>query len=141
MISPEHNGLTPENSKQRQDYTGNFIEDIDNSAELEAMAKDPTIFPNSTRVYVDGKIHSSVRVPMRQIRLSDTEHPASSRFPEGRVEKNPPINVYDCSGPWGDPTFEGDVRDGLPALRRDWILALGDVEEYEGRETKPADNG
>ena len=135
MISPDHNDLTPENAKQRGDYTGNFIEDIDNSEELAAMEKDPTIFPNSTRVYTEGQIHSSLRVPMREIRLSPTEHP------NGQVEENPPIRVYDCAGPWGDPSFEGDVTQGLPALRRDWILKRGDVEEYDGRETLPEDNG
>ena len=74
MISPDENELTPENSKQRSDYTGNFVEDIDNSAELEAIARDPTIFPNSTRIYVEGQIHKDLKVPMREIRLSDTEH-------------------------------------------------------------------
>ena len=135
MISPDENGITPENSKQRSDYTGNFVEDIDNSAELEAIAKDPTIFPNSTRVYVAGQIHPDIKVPMREIRLSNTEHA------NGRIEENPAIRVYDCSGPWGDPDFNGDVRDGLPALRREWILARGDIEEYEGREIKAIDNG
>ena len=129
------NGITPENATQRQDYTGNFIEDIDNSAELEAIEKDPTIFPNSTRVYVEGEIHPHIRVPMREIRLSDTEHP------NGRTEKNPAIRVYDCSGPWGDPEFKGNVTEGLPALRRQWILDRGDVEEYDGRDIKPVDNG
>ena len=42
--------IIPENSHQRSDYTGNFIEDIDNSEELAALKKDPTIFPNSPRV-------------------------------------------------------------------------------------------
>ena len=79
------NSITPESSTQRSDYTGNFVEDIDNSEELNALAKDPTIFPNSTRIYVEGNIHKDVRVPMREIRLSDTEHP------NGRVEENPPI--------------------------------------------------
>lgn len=135
MITPDESNVTPENALQRSDYTGNFIEDIDNSEELAAIEKDPTIFPNSTRVYVPGNIHPSVSVPMREIRLSDTEHPS------GRVEENPPIRVYDCSGPWGDPAFNGDPREGLPALRRDWILERGDVEEYEGRDIKPIDNG
>ena len=135
MISPDENGLTPENSKQRSDYTGNFVEDIDNSAELEAIAEDPTIFPNSTRIYVEGQIHKDLQVPMREIRLSDTEHA------NGVTEKNPSIRVYDCSGPWGDPDFQGNVREGLPALRRNWILKRKDVEEYDGREIKAIDNG
>ena len=51
MISPnEDSSPALENSKQRNDYTGNFIEDIDNSEELAAIEKDPTIFPNSTRM-------------------------------------------------------------------------------------------
>jgi len=51
------------------------------------------------------------------------------------------VRVYDCSGPWGDPAFTGKSDEGLPALRRDWILKRGDVEEYDGREVKPMDNG
>ncbi len=43
------------------------------------------------------------------------------------------MRVYDCSGPWGDPAFTGTVEQGLPALRREWILARGDVEVYDGR--------
>ena len=127
--------ISPNNSTQRGDYTGQFTEDIDNSEELAALEKDPTIFPNSTRVYVPGNIHPSVSVPMREIRLSDTTHQ------DGRVELNAPIRVYDCSGPWGDPEFTGDPREGLPALRRDWILERGDVEEYESRKVTAADNG
>jgi phosphomethylpyrimidine synthase len=91
--------------------------------------------PASTRVYVEGQIHPSVRVPMREIALSDTKS-----F-NGRIEKNEPVRVYDCSGPWGDPAFTGSSDEGLPALRRDWILARGDVAEYEGRKVQPQDNG
>jgi len=119
----------------KTESTGQFTEDIDNSAELEAIEKDPTIFPNSTRIYVNGEIHPSIKVPMREIRQSDTEHS------NGVIEKNDPIRVYDCSGPWGDPGFDGDVREGLPAMRREWILDRADVTEYEGRDTKPEDNG
>jgi phosphomethylpyrimidine synthase len=49
--------------------------------------------------------------------------------------------IYDTSGPWGDPEFSGDVTEGLPPLRRDWILGRNDVEEYDGRDVKPEDNG
>ena len=89
--------------------------------------------PNSTRIYVEGDLHR-VRVPMREITLS------ASKTIEGS-EPNEPVRVYDCSGPWGDPEFQGDVTKGLPALRRDWILARGDVQEYEGRKVTPRDNG
>ena len=54
---------------------------------------------------------------------------------------NHPIRVYDCSGPWGDPSFDGEVTEGLPALRQEWIRKRGDVEEYVGRSDRPEDNG
>ena len=92
-------------------------------------------FPASTRVYVTGCIHPSVRVPMREIALAET------RSPNGRVEANEPVRVYDCSGPWGDPAFDGTAAEGLPAMRREWILARGDVESYDGRPVQPQDNG
>jgi phosphomethylpyrimidine synthase len=72
---------------------------------------------------------------MREIALAPT------RTFSGELEANEPVRVYDTSGPWGDPSFAGDVEKGLPALRREWILARGDVEEYEGRAIKPQDNG
>jgi phosphomethylpyrimidine synthase len=91
--------------------------------------------PASKKIYVEGTIHKDVRVPMREIELSPTK-----KF-DGTVEPNEPVRVYDCSGPWGDPTFNGTVEDGLPALRREWILKRGDVEEIDGREVKPQDDG
>jgi phosphomethylpyrimidine synthase len=91
--------------------------------------------PNSTRVYVPGQIHPDLRVPMREITLAPTK-----TF-QGALEANEPVRVYDCSGPWGDPAFQGSVEEGLPALRAPWIRARGDVEEIEGREVKPQDNG
>ncbi len=91
--------------------------------------------PNSDRIYVKGELHADVRVPFREIKLSDT------KTYDGRVEANAPVRVYDCSGPWGDPAFSGDVTQGLPRLREKWINGRGDVEEYDGREVKPMDNG
>jgi phosphomethylpyrimidine synthase len=99
----------------------------------EKKSTDP--LPNSSRVYVGGTLHPSVRVPMREIALSSTK-----TF-SGELEANEPVRVYDTSGPWGDPSFEGDVDSGLPALRREWILNRNDVAEYDGREIKPQDNG
>src|SRR6185503_4325382 len=90
--------------------------------------------PNSRRVYVDGQL-SGVRVPFREI----TQSP--SRNFDGTLVANPPVRVYDTSGPWGDPSQQCDVREGLPQLRRDWIVSRGDVEEYEGREPRPIDDG
>ncbi|HVG34362.1 MAG TPA: phosphomethylpyrimidine synthase ThiC [Pyrinomonadaceae bacterium] len=93
-------------------------------------------FANSRKVYIDGS-QKGVRVPFREIALNPT------RTFTGQVEQNAPVRVYDTSGPWGDEDAGGrcDVRDGLPALRRDWIVARGDVEEYRGRDVKPEDDG
>lgn len=99
------------------------------------IRRQQTLFPKSQRVFIKGKMHPDLEVPMREVELAETHHP------NGRVEANAPVRVYDTSGPWGDAGFEGKVEEGLPALRRRWILDRGDVEEYEGREVKPSDNG
>ncbi|HEY5232228.1 MAG TPA: phosphomethylpyrimidine synthase ThiC [Verrucomicrobiae bacterium] len=91
--------------------------------------------PASKKIYIEGVLHPEIRVPMREIEVRDTKSYT------GAVEKNAPVRVYDCSGPWSDPDFTGNSNKGLPALRRDWILKRGDVEEYGGREVKPMDNG
>src|SRR6185295_7659379 len=83
---------------------------------------------NSKRVYLPGQIHPDVRVPLREIELTPTKSYT------GTVEANEPVRVYDCSGPWGDPDFNGTSDEGLPALRDKWIRARGDVEEHAGRE-------
>jgi len=91
-------------------------------------------FPASGRVYKVGQ-QRGVQVPFREIRQHVT------KTLDGSIEVNDPVYTYDTSGPWGDPAYRGDVRDGLPALRRDWIIGRGDVEEYDGRQINPVDNG
>ncbi|RMG56121.1 MAG: phosphomethylpyrimidine synthase ThiC [Acidobacteria bacterium] len=90
-------------------------------------------FPASRKVYVQGS-RPDIRVPLREIQLT----PTSGRFGD---EENPPLRVYDTSGPYTDPEVEIDLRRGLPPLRRPWILERGDVEEYEGRGVHPSDDG
>ncbi len=89
------------------------------------MKTDELRYPGSRRVYVAGKMYPDIRVPLREVKLED------SCFPDGSMEKNEPVRLYDCSGPWGDESFHGDERKGLPALRREWISRRGDVEEGE----------
>lgn len=105
------------------------------SKSLEATVFIPTIqpFPNSKKVYVEGS-RPDLRVPMREIQLSETKGPFGA-------EVNEPVSVYDTSGVYTDPAFVVDINQGLPQLRRQWILERGDVEEYEGREIKPEDDG
>jgi phosphomethylpyrimidine synthase len=107
----------------------------DASRVVESQPHSSEQLPKSKKIYVEGKLHLDVRVPMREIELTPTKSYT------GAIEQNEPIRVYDCSGPWGDPGFNGNSEEGLPALRRDWILKRGDVEEHDGREVKPQDNG
>jgi phosphomethylpyrimidine synthase len=107
----------------------------DASRVVESAPHSSVQVPGSKRIYVECRLHPGVRVPMREIELTPTKS-----F-NGQMEVNEPVRVYDCSGPWGDPDFKGAVEQGLPALRRNWILARGDVEEYEGRPVQPIDDG
>jgi phosphomethylpyrimidine synthase len=88
------------------------------------LTRDP--FPASSRVYVAGS-RPSIRVPMREIRLTPTRQAVAGADPL-EVE-NAPLRVYDTSGPYTDPDVDIDVRRGLGALRLEWIRERGDVEE------------
>ena len=81
---------------------------------------DAARLPNSRKIYVET---NGLRVPFREIALSP------SKAFDGTLEENPPVRVYDTSGPWTDPAQKHNVNDGLPALRREWIVSRGDVEE------------
>jgi phosphomethylpyrimidine synthase len=89
------------------------------NAHVDEAAVQP--LPNSRKIYVAGS-RPDVRVPMREVSQADT--------PTGMGgEQNPPIYVYDCSGPYSDPAAKIDIRSGLPALRARWIAERGDTEE------------
>ncbi|MBA6363580.1 phosphomethylpyrimidine synthase ThiC [Colwellia sp. BRX8-4] len=82
-------------------------------------------FPNSKKVYVQGKIHD-IKVGMREITLSDTLLAGNKDKPT--YEKNEPLCVYDTSGFYTDESVEIDVHKGIPRLRESWIDSRGDVE-------------
>lgn len=105
------------------------------SKSIESTISIPSIqpFPNSQKVYVEGS-RPDIRVPMREILLSESTGIMGT-------EENEPVRVYDTSGLYTDPNFSVDICKGLPGFRREWIMERGDVEEYEGREVKPEDNG
>ncbi|MCY7893272.1 phosphomethylpyrimidine synthase ThiC [Bacillus vallismortis] len=90
-------------------------------------------FSGSKKVYVEGS-SADIQVPMREIALS----PTTGAFGE---EENAPVRVYDTSGPYTDPEVAIHIQEGLRPLRQKWITERGDVEEYEGRDVKPEDNG
>ncbi|MGE6345388.1 phosphomethylpyrimidine synthase ThiC [Bacillus mycoides] len=85
--------------------------------------------PGSKKVYVDGT-REGMKVPMREIEQSDTNG-----------VQNPPIRVYDTSGPYTDSEYKVELEKGIPTPRHSWTLGRGDVEAYEGREIKPEDDG
>jgi phosphomethylpyrimidine synthase len=92
------------------------------TAQVDEAAVKP--FANSRKVYVQGS-RPDIRVPMREVSLSDT--PANMG-----AEKNPPVYVYDTSGPYSEPEAQIDIRNGLPALRTKWIDDRGDTETLDG---------
>ncbi|UQB42144.1 phosphomethylpyrimidine synthase ThiC [Thiomicrospira microaerophila] len=93
------------------------------TAEHSEITRNP--FPASKKIYIPGEIHADIRVPMREIELTNGET----------------LTVYDTSGPYTDPTADIDLTQGLPAIRQAWIAARDDVEGYEGRQLKAVDNG
>lgn len=105
----------------------------ENKSNQQQAVPDVSGFPGSRKVYIQGS-RSDIRVPMREIALSPTVSA------EGETA-NPPVRVYDSSGPYTDGDVRTDIRQGLPANRRGWIMERGDVEEYDGRAVKPEDNG
>ena len=97
------------------------------SQQLDQLSHDLGIqfaYPNSDKIYLSGS-RADMRVPLRQIRQDDTVSA------QGR-EPNPPIPVYDTSGPYGDPNAEIDLKQGLADVRGTWIAERGDTEQLAG---------
>ena len=95
------------------------------NAHLDSASIQP--LPRSRKTYVAGS-RPDIRVPMREISQADTPiHSGGSQ--SGGAEANPPICVYDCSGPYTDPAASIDIRNGLAPLRTAWILERDDSEE------------
>ncbi|MDW5443886.1 phosphomethylpyrimidine synthase ThiC [Polaromonas sp. SM01] len=95
----------------------------DQFAQLLSLTREP--FPASRKIYLPGQRHPDLRVPMREVSLSNGES----------------ATLYDTSGPYTDPAADIDVRRGLQALRAPWIAARGDTEIYIGRTAQAVDDG
>ncbi len=81
-------------------------------------------FPGSTKIYVQGS-REDIQVPMREVSQSATSASMGA-------EENPPVTVYDTSGPFTDPNAEIDLLKGMPDLRSKWILERADTEQLDG---------
>ncbi|MEO6985210.1 MAG: phosphomethylpyrimidine synthase ThiC [Paralcaligenes sp.] len=92
------------------------------TAEVDAAAIHP--LPQSRKIYQQGT-RPDINVPFREITQSDTPTMYGG-------EQNPPLTVYDTSGPYSDPEIKIDIRQGLPALRQGWIEERGDTEHLNG---------
>ncbi|MEO1028866.1 MAG: phosphomethylpyrimidine synthase ThiC [Pseudomonadota bacterium] len=97
-------------------------------AEFETPEVTTGPLPSSRKVYTHPADAPDLSVPHREIDL----HPSA---------EEPPVPVYDTSGPYSDPSVTIDVEKGLARTRRDWVIERGGVEEYAGRDVKPEDNG
>jgi phosphomethylpyrimidine synthase len=84
--------------------------------------------PGSHKVYAPGVLYPDIRVPFREVRV----HESSGE---------PPVTIYDPSGPFTDPEAKVDIEQGLARPRDAWVAARGDVEAVPGRAVKPEDNG
>ncbi len=85
--------------------------------------------PNSEKIYVTGS-RPDIRVPMRKISQDDT--PTDMALSGQSSEENPPIFVYDTSGPYSDPALKIDIRNGLAPMRQAWIEERNDTQELDG---------
>ncbi|CAL2093398.1 phosphomethylpyrimidine synthase ThiC [Tenacibaculum sp. 190524A05c] len=96
----------------------------DTAPKQDGVTRNP--FPNSKKIYVQGKIHPEIQVAMREITLNDTvDSMTKKRTP------NEPVTVYDTSGPYTDPDKKINIHNGLERIREDWITSRGNVEELE----------
>ncbi|HSH86460.1 MAG TPA: phosphomethylpyrimidine synthase ThiC [Methylophilus sp.] len=107
---------------QSQDLKSKNIKFVNAEAKVDEATTKP--FAKSRKIYVQGS-RPDIQVPFREISLSDT--PSSFG---GDI--NPPVVVYDTSGPYTDPNVDIDIRNGLPALRAQWVMERGDVEQLDG---------
>ena len=97
----------------------------DTAPKKETITRDP--FPNSKKIYVQGKLHPQIQVAMREISLSDTKDSLT-----GKLTSNEPVTVYDTSGPYTDPNKEINIHKGIEKIREQWILDRNDVERLDG---------
>ena len=95
----------------------------DKLATLLALTREP--FPSSTKIHIAGELHKDLRVPMREVLLTNGEQ----------------VTIYDTSGPYTDPAAKIDVRKGLPDVRGSWISDRADTEQYDGRIRQAIDDG
>ena len=85
--------------------------------------------PGSRKVYQPGVLWPDIRVPFREVAV----HPSAGE---------PPVTIYDPSGPYTDPQAKIDIDHGLTRVREPWVVSRGDIEVVENpREVKPEDNG
>jgi phosphomethylpyrimidine synthase len=94
-----------------------------NLSERLALTREP--FPASRKIHVPGALHPQLRVPMREVALTNGET----------------VTLYDTSGPYTEPSAQLDVRSGLPGVREPWVAARGDTEAYDGRQRQALDDG
>ena len=96
---------------------------LSETAQVDALSTQP--FPASNKIYIQGS-RADVNVAMREITLSPT------KLQNGKFEKNPPVRVYDTSGPYTDPNIQIDVRKGLKPIRQAWVEERDDTELLTG---------
>jgi len=90
---------------------------------------DVNSYPGSEKVYIGGKLHKEIRVPMRKVNLTPTVKVVNG---EKVMTENAPVYVYDTSGVYTDPEVRTDINNGLPRIREAWIARRDDLEQLPG---------
>jgi phosphomethylpyrimidine synthase len=85
------------------------------------------VYPGSKKIFVQGQLHD-IKVAMREISVSPT---LTKSFGVEELTPNPPVTVYDTSGPYTDPSVAIDITRGLPRLREEWIMNRKDVDQLD----------
>ncbi|MBV7257889.1 phosphomethylpyrimidine synthase ThiC [Pacificimonas sp. WHA3] len=101
--------------------------ELPDTSDISEMKVTTGPLPASRKLYLSGRQHPDIRVPVREIQLEKTS-------------LEPPVRVYDPTGPYTDDSVDIDITRGLATVRAAWIEARGDVERYDGRAVKPEDN-
>ena len=127
-IAEKNNQKPSQNRREKREAAEAFLKNVSDQS-----------FPNSKKIYVEGKLHN-IKVGMREITLSDTLiSPGNGGGKDNpKYEKNEPLCVYDTSGFYTDENVEIDVHKGIHRLRETWIDARNDVEFLQSNSSQYA---
>lgn len=91
------------------------------------MPADNKAYAQREKAYLSGTLYPEIRVGMMKVNLTPTVTKDENGVPH--MEPNEPVYIYDTSGPYSDPEYQVDLKQGLPRMREKWIIERNDTEE------------